>query len=89
MAGWWRFAAESEAAGSEFVVRLPLLVDVSAGTTPEIHVAEAPPVSPPAERRRRILVADDNVDLATSMGSCSSSWATTSRDARRNGRGRR
>jgi len=54
-------------AGSEFVVRLPLLVDVAAGEPAELHVAEAAHAARP-RRRRRILVADDNVDLATSMG---------------------
>jgi len=54
------------ATGSEFVVRLPLLVDVSAGGAPEVHITDIPEVAP--RRRRRILVADDNVDLATSMG---------------------
>jgi len=54
------------ATGSEFVVRLPLLVDVSAGAPPEVHIADVGEAAP--RRRRRILVADDNVDLATSMG---------------------
>jgi CheY-like chemotaxis protein len=54
------------ATGSEFVVRLPLLVDVSSGAPPEVHIADVGEAAPP--RRRRILVADDNVDLATSMG---------------------
>ena len=54
-------------AGSEFVVRLPLLVDVAAGAPAELHVADAARAARP-RRRRRILVADDNVDLATRMG---------------------
>jgi CheY-like chemotaxis protein len=53
--------------GSEFVVRLPLLVDVAEGAPPELHVADAARIVRP-RRRRRILVADDNIDLATSMG---------------------
>ena len=67
MAARSRSAAKADSAGSEFVVRLPLLVDVSAGAPPELHVAEAAARRLP-RRRRRILVADDNVDLATSMG---------------------
>ena len=59
--------SEGLATGSEFLVRLPLLVDVSAGAAPEVHIADVPDAAP-ARRRRRILVADDNVDLATSMG---------------------
>jgi len=53
--------------GSEFVVRLPLLVDVAEGAPVELHVADAARIVRP-RRRRRILVADDNIDLATSMG---------------------
>jgi signal transduction histidine kinase/DNA-binding response OmpR family regulator len=53
--------------GSEFVVRLPLLVDVAEGAPAELHVADAARIVRP-RRRRRILVADDNIDLATSMG---------------------
>jgi len=59
--------SEGPQAGSEFAVRLPLLVDVSAGAPPELHVVDSVRASQP-RRRRRILVADDNVDLATSMG---------------------
>ncbi len=33
--------SEGLATGSEFVVRLPLLVEVSAGAAPELHVADA------------------------------------------------
>jgi signal transduction histidine kinase/DNA-binding response OmpR family regulator len=59
--------SEGHQTGSEFVVRLPLLVDVAAGAPAELHVADAVRATRP-RRRRRILVADDNVDLATSMG---------------------
>jgi signal transduction histidine kinase/response regulator of citrate/malate metabolism len=46
--------------GSEFLIRLPLLVDV-----PEPLQAE--PLSRPPVQRRRILVVDDNRDAATSL----------------------
>ncbi len=46
--------------GSEFIVRLPLLVDV-----PHPCVPEPVPIEP--VQRRRILVVDDNRDAATSL----------------------
>jgi CheY-like chemotaxis protein len=52
--------------GSEFVVRLPVDFEASATTAPQEPAIAAPAAAP--SRRRRILVADDNVDLATSMG---------------------
>jgi PAS domain S-box-containing protein len=52
--------SEGPGRGSEFIVRLPLSHPVGA------H-AEAPAVSPSAQRKRRILVVDDNVDSASSL----------------------
>ena len=59
--------SEGHAKGSEFVVRLPLLAETSTEAEPESRVADEVHDAP-ARTRRRILVADDNVDLAASMG---------------------
>ena len=59
--------SEGRAKGSEFVVRLPVLAEPVADKQAEVHAADLPAAAP-SRRRRRILVADDNVDLATSMG---------------------
>jgi PAS domain S-box-containing protein len=55
--------SEGEGCGSAFVVRLPLAL--SAGQKIEPLVGELPVGSP---SRRRILIADDNVDAANSLG---------------------
>ena len=54
--------SEGGGLGSEFEVRLPLAQGSAAGEGG--HVVEAPPATP---RRLRILVADDNIDTATSL----------------------
>ncbi len=59
--------SEGRAGGSEFVVRLPVLCEPAADKGAEVHAADNA-AGAPSRRRRRILVADDNVDLATSMG---------------------
>ena len=53
--------------GSEFVVRLPALAEPAVDERVEVRAADVAAAAP-SRRRRRILVADDNVDLATSMG---------------------
>ena len=55
--------SDGEGRGSEFVVRLPLVLPAGAGAAP-------PEVIEPtgASSRRRILVADDNVDSVDSLG---------------------
>ena len=59
--------SEGRGKGSEFVVRLPLLAEATKDPRPEAcRVDEVRAV--PLRRSRRILVADDNVDLAASMG---------------------
>ncbi|HEY6528709.1 MAG TPA: PAS domain S-box protein [Cellvibrionaceae bacterium] len=55
--------SEGEGRGSAFVVRLPLAL--SAGHKVEPSVGELPVSS---SSRRRILIADDNVDSATTLG---------------------
>jgi PAS domain S-box-containing protein len=50
--------------GSEFVVRLPLAKDGPTSAKPDIESSEKPSLAP----RRRILVVDDNVDSARSLG---------------------
>jgi CheY-like chemotaxis protein len=50
-----------EGHGSEFVVRLPVLVGTATAVTPE------PPTAPPLLPHRRILVVDDNRDSALSL----------------------
>lgn len=55
--------SEGEGRGSAFIVRLPLVL--SAGQKVEPSVRDLPVGS---SNRRRILVADDNVDSATSLG---------------------
>ena len=52
--------------GSEFVVCLPRAAAQAAHEAPP---AAAPPERPRAERAKRILIADDNVDFATSLQS--------------------
>ncbi len=47
--------------GSEFVVRLPL------APAPQAADGEAPPSAPPTSPRRRVLVVDDNKDVAQSL----------------------
>ena len=59
--------SEGHAKGSEFVVRLPLVAEMSTEAGPKARVADEDHGAP-ARTRRRILVADDNVDLAASMG---------------------
>ena len=48
--------------GSEFRIRLPL------ADAPVVHASEAIKAPPPAHAARRVLVVDDNVDAATSLG---------------------
>jgi PAS domain S-box-containing protein len=48
--------------GSEFVVRLPIMVETAKLAPPELTVREATPT-----KARRILVVDDNRDSATSL----------------------
>ena len=57
---------EGLAMGQEFVVRRPRHAE-GATDNPPASRADDGGVSPP-RRKRRILVADDNADLATSMG---------------------
>ena len=59
--------SEGHRKGSEFIVRLPLLhaATESAGGEGPVADEKREALLP---KRRRILVADDNVDLATSMG---------------------
>jgi CheY-like chemotaxis protein/two-component sensor histidine kinase len=59
-------ASEGEGKGSEFTVRLPL-IDGNAAA-PGAHDIQAIPESPPNTHRRRILLVDDNVDVAESVG---------------------
>ena len=59
--------SEGHAKGSEFVVRLPVLSETSPESVPQTPVADHASRAP-TPGRRRILVADDNVDLAASMG---------------------
>jgi CheY-like chemotaxis protein len=59
--------SEGRTTGSEFVVRLPVLAEPAADKGAEVRAANVAAAAP-SRRRRRILVADDNVDLATSMG---------------------
>lgn len=54
--------SEGEGKGSEFIVRLPVVVTVS-GEDANGRAGEVVPAGP-----RRILVVDDNVDAADSMG---------------------
>ncbi len=56
--------SEGEGMGSEFVVRLPVVTSDVAG--PERERRQSIGVAPPAPRR--ILVVDDNVDSADSLG---------------------
>ncbi len=54
--------SEGHGKGSEFIVRLP----VAPSAVPEEYHGDGDAAAPPAARRR-ILVADDNVDAASSM----------------------
>ncbi|HET7403187.1 MAG TPA: response regulator, partial [Usitatibacter sp.] len=54
--------SEGAGRGSEFVVRLPLLLATPPAVPRAHEEASAAPVA------RRILIADDNVDYASSMG---------------------
>jgi len=54
--------------GSEFIVRLPLLIPEAGASVGDQIPAADEKRDAPSPKRRRILVADDNVDLATSMG---------------------
>ncbi len=56
--------SDGDGMGSEFVLRLPVVVDVVAG--PEHPGGQSSEVAPSAPRR--ILVVDDNVDAADSLG---------------------
>jgi signal transduction histidine kinase/CheY-like chemotaxis protein len=69
-------AAEAPPRGSEFIVRLPTIPTLATVATIAADVDRAPPpvaisarvadeVAPPA--RRRVLVADDNIDAAESL----------------------
>ncbi|HSB97735.1 MAG TPA: response regulator, partial [Spongiibacteraceae bacterium] len=49
--------------GSEFIVRLRVLMTLASAATPPARV----PLVPPASTRCRILIADDNVDAVASM----------------------
>jgi CheY-like chemotaxis protein len=51
--------------GSEFVVRLPGVLQSQDGVLPKREADQAPPA--PVGPRRRILVVDDNVDAAESL----------------------
>jgi PAS domain S-box-containing protein len=53
--------SDGEGRGSEFIVRLPLR------EAPEIAGAAMPPSAAAAQLARRILIADDNKDAATSL----------------------
>src|SRR6185369_17761452 len=65
--GTIKAASEGPGSGSEFIVRLPSSADVSTGRQMETQPATENVVAGP-RKRHRILVADDNVDLAASMG---------------------
>jgi CheY-like chemotaxis protein len=56
--------SEGEGCGSEFVVRLPALVQPSRGEKPPVQLGVRPSV---AGQARRILVVDDNKDAARSL----------------------
>jgi signal transduction histidine kinase/CheY-like chemotaxis protein len=58
--------SEGRGKGSEFTVRLALLPDRAAEAAVEDRPVEREAAA--TRKRHRILVADDNVDLATSMG---------------------
>ncbi len=60
--------SEGRSRGSEFVLRLPLLPESTAAAPGPDVPAASEPRDARAPRRRRILVADDSVDLAESMG---------------------
>jgi hypothetical protein len=69
MQGTIKATSGGPGSGSEFgFVRLPLLADVSTERQMETQPATENVVAGP--RKTPILVADDNVDLATSMGRC-------------------
>ncbi len=53
--------SEGEGRGSEFVVRLPILIEVPKARSPEPTAVKTP------TQARRILVVDDNKDSATSL----------------------
>jgi len=55
--------SDGEGRGSEFIVRLPMVISAGQKVEPSVVVA---PVG--SSSRRRILVADDNVDSAESLG---------------------
>ncbi len=59
--------SEGEGRGSEFIARLPVVSSVAGDSSPPVAVGAADPPAG-AVRRRRILVADDNVDSAQSLG---------------------
>jgi signal transduction histidine kinase len=59
--------SEGPGLGSEFILRLPLVADVSTDRRMETQPATDSVVAGP-RKKHRILVADDNVDLAASMG---------------------
>ncbi len=59
-----RAKSDGEGGGSEFVVRLPALVQPSSAEEPPVPVGIRPPT---AGKGRRILVVDDNMDAAKSL----------------------
>ena len=54
--------SEGQGKGSEFVVRLPLLIEQPKAQTPKATVEQTPTTS------HRILIVDDNRDAAASLG---------------------
>jgi len=56
--------SDGEGCGSEFVVRLPALVQSSRTEKPPMHLGIQPPF---VGKRRRILIVDDNRDAAKSL----------------------
>lgn len=63
--------SEGLGCGSELLVRLPLAQEVETESEPEVTLrkrpASPPRVEPEEPRRRRIVVADDNIDAAESL----------------------
>ena len=64
--------------GSEFVIRLPIMVASPAEPESEVPLPAAPADEPVADHPRRIVVVDDNVNLATTTATVLPRSATKS-----------